>query len=348
MIGFFGKLPGSADFIAHNASHKDIRELDGWWQRALNRMAERDEDWQAHFDALPLCFFHYRASGGAWLMGAMAPSQDASGRRYPLLVFQRLAVAPVVEGTLGVHTLSETFAGQLRELLRDVQHFADPQAAQGRLIEGVEALRELDDSDLKLHRRLFARFLDDVRYVDLTRALANGFPEVQPEVFAGRMQALRERVVAGGADRIALPLPPERALKRPAADLWLFWLEHDNGPRARVSVIVDDFMRPRLLRFTRDDHDALRVLSGTVALAGLEAPDRAALERKTLEQEDDVSRPTIDSISAADRVPHTLGMGAYIAAITNDTAEHAMAERMTGHLAGRDSSNTFKDGSAST
>ncbi|MGS0468016.1 type VI secretion system-associated protein TagF [Cobetia marina] len=65
--------------------------MDGWWQRALNRMAERDEDWQARFDALPLCFFHYRASSGAWLMGAMSPSQDASGRRYPLLVFQRLA-----------------------------------------------------------------------------------------------------------------------------------------------------------------------------------------------------------------------------------------------------------------
>lgn len=349
MIGFFGKLPGSADFIAHHAGHKDIRELDGWWQRALNRMAERDEGWQARFDALPLCFFHYRASGGAWLMGAMTPSQDASGRRYPLLVFQRLAVSPVVEGSLGVHTLSETFAGQLRELLRDVMHCADPQQAQCRLLKGVEALRELNDSDLKLHRRLFAQFLDDVRYVDLTRALTGGFPEVVPQGFARRMQALRRQLAEGVSECIALPLPPERALKRPAADLWLYWLEHDNGPMARISVIMDDFMRPTLLRFSRDDHDALRILAGTV-------PESLGVG-------------TQETMIDKHCVPDTLGIGAYIAAVgeqemagemtvsemaASGVGEHAVAEyeaverEAAARGEDRDLGDTFKDDSAPT
>lgn len=309
MIGFFGKLPGSADFIAHHAGHKDIRELDGWWQRALNRMAERDEDWQARFDALPLCFFHYRASGGAWLMGAMSPSQDASGRRYPLLVFQRLAVSPVVEGSVGVHTLGETFAGQVRELLRDVMHCADPLKAQERLLTGIEALRPLDDSDLKLHRRLFARFLEDVRYGDLTRALASGFPDVSAQRLTQDMQALRRQLATGDArddtrGQATLPLPPERALKRPAADLWLHWLEHDNGAPGQISVIVDDFMRPTLMRFTRDDHDALRILAGSAfevlgpwRLLGSGEPHAGPLEASHAS---------------------TLGMGAYIAALSDD------------------------------
>lgn len=300
MIGFFGKLPGSADFVAYNAAHKDIRELDGWWQQALHRMAERDEDWQASFDAMPLCFFHYRTSGGAWLMGAMTPSQDASGRRYPLLVFQRLAVSPVVEGSLGVHTLSETFASQLRELLREVMHYADPQAAQGHLINGLEALRELDESDLKLHRRLFVQFLENVRYVDLTRALKGSYPELCGDDLARRMQTLRRQLADGSVTCAALPLPPERALKRPAADLWLYWLEHDNTAPARVSVIVDDFMRPTLLRFAHANHDALRVLAGTAtdAMRGEICDVRS------------IALPSSGEKTASD----TLGMGAYIIA----------------------------------
>jgi len=306
MIGFFGKLPGSADFIAHHAGHKDIRELDGWWQRALNRMAERDEDWEARFDALPLCFFHYRASGGAWLMGAMSPSQDASGRRYPLLVFQRLAVSPVVEGSVGVHTLGETFAGQVRELLRDVMHCADPQQAQERLLAGIEALRPLDDSDLKLHRRLFARFLEDVRYGDLTRALASGFPDVSASRLTRDIQALRRQSAArhGQRGHVALPLPPERALKRPAADLWLHWLEHDNGAPGHISVIVDDFMRPTLVRFTRDDQEALRILAES-------APE--ALGGWRLLGSGEPHAGPLDASHAS-----TLGMGAYIAALSDD------------------------------
>lgn len=317
MIGFFGKLPGSADFIAHHAGHKDIRELDGWWQRALNRMAERDEDWQARFDAMPLCFFHYRASGGAWLMGAMSPSQDASGRRYPLLVFQRLAVSPVVEGSVGVHTLGETFAGQVRELLRDVMHCADPQQAQERLLTGIEALRPLDDSDLKLHRRLFARFLEDVRYGDLTRALASGFPDVSASRLTRDMQALRRQSTTSAArhgqrGHVALPLPPERALKRPAADLWLHWLEHDNGAPGHISVIVDDFMRPTLVRFTRDDQEALRILaeSAPEALGGWRLLGSAQGEAAQ------IAGPSADQVSVA---AQTLGMGAYLLAL-NDSA----------------------------
>ncbi|MDA5562443.1 type VI secretion system-associated protein TagF [Cobetia sp. MMG027] len=306
MIGFFGKLPGSADFIAYHAGHKDIRELDGWWQRALNRMAERDEDWEARFDALPLCFFHYRASGGAWLMGAMSPSQDASGRRYPLLVFQRLAVSPVVEGSVGVHTLGETFAGQVRELLRDVMHCADPQQGQERLLTGIEALRPLDDSDLKLHRRLFARFLEDVRYGDLTRALASGFPDVSASRLTRDIQALRRQSAArhGQRGHVALPLPPERALKRPAADLWLHWLEHDNGAPGHISVIVDDFMRPTLVRFTRDDQEALRILAES-------APE--ALGGWRLLGSGEPHAGPLDASHAS-----TLGMGAYIAALSDD------------------------------
>ena len=248
MIGYFGKVPGSADFVAHNAAYKDVRELDGWLQSALAWMAECDADWQTHFDALPTCFFHFRASNGYWLLGGMQSSCDASGRRYPLLIFQRLSVAPGVEGSIGAHTLSETFAGQLRDLLQRTVH---GDASVHDLHHAIEALRGLGEADLKLHQRLLLRFLDDVRYVDVSQALAPGFPEFIASAFALRMQGLRQRLQRGEALPAVMPLPAERALKRPAADLWLYWLEHAGRVHAKVSLLADDFRRPQRWRFAR-------------------------------------------------------------------------------------------------
>lgn len=259
MIGYFGKVPGSADFVAHNAAYQDVRELDGWLQEALAWLAEGVADWQAHFDALPTCFFHFRASNGQWLLGGMQSSRDASGRRYPLLIFQRLAVAPGAEGRVGVHTLSETFAGQLRSLLQRTVH---GEASVPDLHGAIEALRGLDEADLRLHQRLQGRFLADVRYLDLARALAPGFPEFVASAFALRMQALRQRLQGGEALSAVMPLPAERALKRPAADLWLHWLERGGRVPAKASLLADDFMRPRLWRFARADREAFRLLAG--------------------------------------------------------------------------------------
>lgn len=258
MIGYFGKVPGSADFVAHNAAYKDVRELDSWLQDALAWMAECDAGWHERFDALPMCFFHFRASNGHWLLGGMQSSRDASGRRYPLLVFQRLGVAPGVEGSVGVHTLSETFCGQLRGLLQRLIH---GDAGVQELHRSMEELRELGEGDLKLQQRLLQRFLEDVRYSDLSRALNPGFPEFVASAFALRMQGLRQRLLVGEALQAVMPLPAERALKRPAADLWLHWLDR-NGPRAKASLLVDDFMRPQLWRFARTEREAFRLLAG--------------------------------------------------------------------------------------
>ena len=259
MIGYFGKLPGSADFVAHNAAYKDVRELDEWLQQALSRLAECEQDWTAHVDALPVCFFHFRASNGYWLLGGMLASSDASGRRYPLLVFQRLGIAPSAEGSVGVHTLSETFCGQLRELLQRAVHGS---ADITELQRAVDDLRGLGEADLKLHQRLLSRYLDDVRYADLSRALAPGFPEFVGTAVALRMQDLRERLKRGETVQAVMPLPAERALKRPTADLWLYWLERASRARAKASLLVDDFMRPQLWRFASAEPDALRLVAG--------------------------------------------------------------------------------------
>ncbi|ALM53983.1 type VI secretion system-associated protein TagF [Halomonas huangheensis] len=264
MIGYFGKVPGSADFVAYNAAYKDVQELDTWLQRCLARMADQDDSWQDQFDALPTCFFHFRASNGYWLLGGLHSSCDASGRRYPLLIFQRLSVASQVEGSVGVHTLSETFSGQLRTLLQRTVH---GESSVEELHHSIDELRELGDADLKLQQRLLQRFLEDVRFSDLVKALEPSFPEFIANAFALRMQVLHQGLQRGETFQAVLPLPAERALKRPAADLWLHWLEYQVPHRAKASLLVDDFMRPQLWRFASADHEAFRLLSGQASSA---------------------------------------------------------------------------------
>ena len=81
----FGKLPGRADFLRVNASLPVCTELDENLHAALGELA-RVPGWQEHYDGLPIVdvFWASDRSGTAFL-GSALPSQDASGRRYPLL-----------------------------------------------------------------------------------------------------------------------------------------------------------------------------------------------------------------------------------------------------------------------
>jgi type VI secretion system protein ImpM len=84
-FAIFGKLPGRADFLRVNASLPVCQELDESLQAALGEVA-RSPGWQEHFDGLPIVdvFWASERSGTAFL-GSAVPSQDASGRRFPLL-----------------------------------------------------------------------------------------------------------------------------------------------------------------------------------------------------------------------------------------------------------------------
>ena len=77
MIGCFGKLPSSADFVSLHGAAEEVCEFDAWLQSSLAAMRYRD-DWQALFDALPMCFFTYRARNGNWLLGGLLSSRDES------------------------------------------------------------------------------------------------------------------------------------------------------------------------------------------------------------------------------------------------------------------------------
>ncbi len=262
MIGCFGKVPASADFVSLNGALPEVCEFDLWLQNSLGRMQTR-EDWRELFDELPLCFFSYRSRNGQWLLGGFISSRDASGRRYPFMVFQSIKVDSSDPFT-NPHTLCELFAGQIKPLLM--------QGAQGADIEQIFArlrtMRLWTAKDLDLYRRVHDKFLMDFNLRDVSRPLRHSYPEFGTQSGLASLYKLRKAMRNNEPPAISLPLPAESGLKRPMADLWCTLLSRLRGKTGMpdVSVLVDSFMRPGLLCFpSRGNSEMYRMLTGIAA-----------------------------------------------------------------------------------
>jgi type VI secretion system protein ImpM len=93
-VGVYGKVPAQADFVRVNAGELSRLGYDRWFQEAHEAVhAERGrlpED-VAYFSLAP-------AGARAVIAGALAPSQDAVGRVFPLIVYATLDAAPLADG----------------------------------------------------------------------------------------------------------------------------------------------------------------------------------------------------------------------------------------------------------
>ena len=274
MIGCFGKIPASADFVSLHGALPEVAEFDRWLQRTLVDL-DHSEQWQARFDELPLCYFSFVSTTGAWLLGGVVSSRDSSGRRYPFFIFQLVRVS---DGELSAHTLAEVFAAQIKPLLID--------AAQGLevalVFRRLAALRPWDRADLALYQRVHLKFLDDFELSDIANALQHSYANLHGLSLQARLQGLSASVGEARPPVVHFPLPAERGLKRPVADFWCdWWAGQNNGQVPTVSVLVDDFMHPGLLCFaSRHVATAYRVLTGGLscpsllhAESGIDCPD---------------------------------------------------------------------------
>ena len=85
----FGKLPAHGDFVARGIGPTDSAALDDWLSASLLAARERYGDAFAdRFDAAQ----PWRAEGDG-VAGAVAASQDAAGRRFPVLLLGDAAAA---------------------------------------------------------------------------------------------------------------------------------------------------------------------------------------------------------------------------------------------------------------
>lgn len=262
MIGYFGKLPGSADFISHHAASEDVQAFDECLQSAMRGLMEMPR-WEAAFDRLPYCSFLFRASAQHWLAGELISARDASRRRYPMMVFQRLPMHCGNERFSAPWTVGEVQAKQLGDALDEAvctQMTAQAFAAR------MDAVRPLAPADLLLHQRLHERVLEDTSLQDISEAISAGYPEFILNAVLHRLTGLSQLCERMPMPPVRLPLPADSALMRPLADIWLHWLARALPDAPRLAVLVHDDRRPSLLVFSGDDGVQLyRLLAGSDA-----------------------------------------------------------------------------------
>ena len=101
-----GKLPAHGDFVSRGLAPDERDLVDGWLAASL--ASARDAlgaGFEAAFDAAPPWRFAWR-DGARWTAGALAPSADAVGRRYPILIGRRdLLATDVHAGTAALDQL---------------------------------------------------------------------------------------------------------------------------------------------------------------------------------------------------------------------------------------------------
>jgi type VI secretion system protein ImpM len=90
---YFGKLPSRGDFVRSSAGSALIHSIDQWMSQTMELLAE-EARWKIVYDAAaPVHFAILGAQSHAGLVGHMAASQDASGRRFPFVMAASFEVA---------------------------------------------------------------------------------------------------------------------------------------------------------------------------------------------------------------------------------------------------------------
>lgn len=91
-IGYFGKLPDSADFVKFNAGGQELQVLDKWLQDGISiAKSKLKNNWREFYRKSPPLNFLYSFTGTKnLLIGTMFPSHDKSERDFPFLLFDTI------------------------------------------------------------------------------------------------------------------------------------------------------------------------------------------------------------------------------------------------------------------
>ncbi len=97
VLGWYGKVPLSREFLRHHAAGPEVQELDQWFQEGILLAKSRlGAEWKtAYAEGDTWNFLFFPEGGNRLLVGAFAPSCDEVGREFPFFVFARVETASV-------------------------------------------------------------------------------------------------------------------------------------------------------------------------------------------------------------------------------------------------------------
>jgi len=224
LFTIFGKLPSRTDFLAVQASHPVVKDLDRLVQGVMTVMAG-NHDWKPHFDAIPAIDLLWRsATGPEVFVGVLLPSQDATGRRYPLLA--GLVLPGDEAARYGPLLLlgAELLCSRLRSLL--------PRARED--VEGLAELRDYlaeqasnqgrDLLEPALLGEIYRNFIDSEGVLELGRPAGEASPATALRRTVLHLLFTRGQGLAGREEErkyLVLPLSQEPGKSMLHASVWM-------------------------------------------------------------------------------------------------------------------------------
>ena len=154
----FGKLPNRADFVRINAAHPVVIEFDGLIQSAIERSAAEG---LSSRDAMGGAVdFQYLSRDQRQLMiGVLAPSQDQSGRFYPLVAARILRYGDVAEHLPVLPIAFEVFFDGLREQVVNAIDNSVEALACRQFLESTSRVDMSGSDELLLASSVVQRFM---------------------------------------------------------------------------------------------------------------------------------------------------------------------------------------------
>lgn len=116
-VGLFGKIPAQGDFVRVNNSDPAAQSFDPWCQEALAALQRVNQP-----VASDPVYFVYRAYGTPnVLVGAMGPSEDRVGRKFPLSVFATVSATSVATRFSGLPVAYSSFLEAAAQLIEEAK-----------------------------------------------------------------------------------------------------------------------------------------------------------------------------------------------------------------------------------
>lgn len=236
---YFGKLPTRGDFVCSDRQHPCMTWLDRWMSQTLDRLAP-DPRWKLTYDAAPtVAFAIVDVQGSKALAGHWQPSQDASGRRFPLLCLSELVadtpgVLPAL-APLALHAewqvlreVARQGAGPVHGAAAGAAFEGDPGPAEPAL--GDTAALALPPADatpwpLAAAQEQLEAFWSQHSIVSFEQMLAAAGCRLSVRQALLALGLLLQPVMVQGVGKLSkdlcLPLPRSEPLQAAAASFWL-------------------------------------------------------------------------------------------------------------------------------
>lgn len=197
-LGYYGKLPLSAEFIRCQASGAEIDDLDRWLREGMyHAKSQLGSAWSKDFaQGDPWGFLYMPRQGRRFLTGLIKPSQDKAGREFPFFVYVLLDREEFHELPWCAPMHFKEFFAQSYRVLAD----ADAESDLARLQFRLQALTPVEEPEIssiesRYHAELLHRRLRD-HWADLFGESEN----------SGKCQVVRSLLQRGAGLNFSNPL----------------------------------------------------------------------------------------------------------------------------------------------